>query len=194
MPSEAEARSRQVVEAARETEWRGASFLRELFLGCFRLDLVHPWHEAGPLRPQFQSFYDALKTFLVTHVDPVAIDETNLGGHTLVFQGRFDLPLLSAAGSSRHAEVLASRGQLDDALSEARIGVALTPDRMQGHLTLAQVLAKRKEVEKKRAPNTEKPSAWQKYENSATTGSPCTLLGRNSRRLILRVNRKNRCW
>ena len=75
----------------------------------------------------------------------------NLGGHTLVFQGRFDLPLLSAASYSRHAEVLASRGQLDDALSEARIGVALTPDRMQGHLTLAQVLAKRKEVQEARA-------------------------------------------
>jgi hypothetical protein len=75
----------------------------------------------------------------------------NLGGHTLVFEGRFDLPLLSAASYSRHAEVLASGGQLDNALAEARIGVAMTPARMQGHLTLAQVLAKTKQLPEARA-------------------------------------------
>ena len=32
--------SRQVAEAARETEWKGAGFLRELFLGRLRLELV----------------------------------------------------------------------------------------------------------------------------------------------------------
>jgi hypothetical protein len=80
------------------------------------------------------------------HAKPVA----NLGGHTLIFQGSFDLPLLSAASYSRHAEVLASGGQLDNALSEARIGVAMTPERMQGHLTLAQVLSKRKQFSEAR--------------------------------------------
>jgi predicted Zn-dependent protease len=75
----------------------------------------------------------------------------NLGGHTLVFQGRFDLPVLSAVSHSRQAEILASQGRLDSALTEARIGVAMTPDRMQGHLTLAQVLAKSKELPEARA-------------------------------------------
>jgi hypothetical protein len=37
---EAEARSRSVAEAARESEWRCHSFLRDLFLGSLRLDLV----------------------------------------------------------------------------------------------------------------------------------------------------------
>lgn len=34
--------ARQVAEAARETEWGQPSFVRELFLGRLRLDLIHP--------------------------------------------------------------------------------------------------------------------------------------------------------
>jgi alkylation response protein AidB-like acyl-CoA dehydrogenase len=68
--------SRQVAEAARETEWKGAGFLRELFLGRFRLDLVHPYPLAGPERPEFTRFYAALERFLRESVDPVRIDET----------------------------------------------------------------------------------------------------------------------
>src|SRR5437763_14832588 len=37
-----EREARQVAEAARETEWKLPSFGRELFLGNFRLDLIHP--------------------------------------------------------------------------------------------------------------------------------------------------------
>jgi alkylation response protein AidB-like acyl-CoA dehydrogenase len=37
-----EKEARDVAEAARETEWQHPSFVRELFLGRFRLDLVHP--------------------------------------------------------------------------------------------------------------------------------------------------------
>src|SRR3982750_89542 len=37
-----EKKARDVAEAARESEWSGPSFVRELFLGRFRLDLVHP--------------------------------------------------------------------------------------------------------------------------------------------------------
>jgi len=40
MPTAREAR--KVVEAARETDWRKPSFAKELFLGRFRLDLIHP--------------------------------------------------------------------------------------------------------------------------------------------------------
>jgi alkylation response protein AidB-like acyl-CoA dehydrogenase/CBS domain-containing protein len=77
MSSQAEARSRRVAEEARETEWRRASFLRELFLGSFHLEWVHPFPDDGqPARPEFQRFYDALKDFLIQKVDPVAIDES----------------------------------------------------------------------------------------------------------------------
>jgi alkylation response protein AidB-like acyl-CoA dehydrogenase len=34
--------AREVAEAARETEWHKPSFAKELFLGRFRLDLIHP--------------------------------------------------------------------------------------------------------------------------------------------------------
>jgi alkylation response protein AidB-like acyl-CoA dehydrogenase len=73
--TEAEARSRRVAEAAREAEWRKNSFMRDLFLGSLRLDLVFPYPER-PQRPEFQSFYEALRVFLVEHVDPIAIDQT----------------------------------------------------------------------------------------------------------------------
>jgi alkylation response protein AidB-like acyl-CoA dehydrogenase len=41
-----ERQARQVAEQARETQWRKPSFGKELFLGRFRLDLVHP-HPSG---------------------------------------------------------------------------------------------------------------------------------------------------
>jgi alkylation response protein AidB-like acyl-CoA dehydrogenase len=69
-------RSRQVAEAAREAEWQGAGFLRELFLGKLRLDLIDPYPAAGPERPEFQRFYGELERFLREEVDPVEIDET----------------------------------------------------------------------------------------------------------------------
>jgi alkylation response protein AidB-like acyl-CoA dehydrogenase len=74
MTSEQE--SRQVAEESRETEWAGRGFLRELFLGQFSLDLVHPFPKSGDDRPEFAKFYNELREFLLTQVDSVAIDET----------------------------------------------------------------------------------------------------------------------
>jgi len=69
-----EAEARQVAEDARETEWQAPSFLKELFLGNFRLDLVHPFPEPPPERPEFRAFYDRVERFLVEEVDSDAID------------------------------------------------------------------------------------------------------------------------
>ena len=74
--TEEELHSRQVAEAAREAEWKGAGFLRELFLGKLRMDLIHPYPVGRPERPEFQRFYAAMETFLREQVDPVRIDET----------------------------------------------------------------------------------------------------------------------
>jgi alkylation response protein AidB-like acyl-CoA dehydrogenase len=68
--------SRQVAESAREAEWQGAGFLRELFLGNLRLDLIDPYPLAELGRPEFQRFYGELERFLKEQVDPVKIDET----------------------------------------------------------------------------------------------------------------------
>ncbi len=68
--------SRQVAESAREAEWHGAGFLRELFLGKLRLDLIHPYPLAESERPEFVEFYGEMERFLREKVDPVKIDET----------------------------------------------------------------------------------------------------------------------
>jgi alkylation response protein AidB-like acyl-CoA dehydrogenase len=43
-----EREARAVAEAARETQWRKPSFAKELYLGRFRLDLVHPHPRSTP--------------------------------------------------------------------------------------------------------------------------------------------------
>ena len=42
----------EVAEASRETEWKQPSFLREMFLGNFRLDLIHPYPLPAEERPE----------------------------------------------------------------------------------------------------------------------------------------------
>lgn len=66
----------KVAEAARQTSWEAPSFIRELFLGNFRLDLIHPFPLAGPQRPEFAAFYGAMKRFLEQEVSSVQIDAT----------------------------------------------------------------------------------------------------------------------
>ena len=43
-----EKEARDVAEAARESEWAHPSFVRELFLGRFRMDLIHPHPHPSP--------------------------------------------------------------------------------------------------------------------------------------------------
>ena len=74
--SAAERASREVAEAAREKEWQQPSFMRELFLGNFRLDLIHPFPSTEQERPEFTEFYKNLEAFLREKVDSAGIDET----------------------------------------------------------------------------------------------------------------------
>src|SRR4029453_6896277 len=71
-----EQESRKIAEESREKEWAGRTFLRELFLGNFLLDHIHPFPATAAERPEFRTFYDELRRFLREKVDPVAIDET----------------------------------------------------------------------------------------------------------------------
>ena len=66
--------ARKVAEEARESEWKAPSFLKQIFLGSFRLDLVHPFPEKPPERPEFRAFLDRLERFLAEKVDSDAID------------------------------------------------------------------------------------------------------------------------
>jgi alkylation response protein AidB-like acyl-CoA dehydrogenase len=71
-----ELESRKVAEASRQTEWDNPGFIRDLFLGRFRLELVHPYPLASAERPEFAAFYAAMEDFLKNHVDPARIDAT----------------------------------------------------------------------------------------------------------------------
>jgi len=71
-----EAESREVAEQARQTEWEGKGFLRDLFLGKLQLDLIHPFPRTREERPAFRKFADELRRFLADRVDPALIDET----------------------------------------------------------------------------------------------------------------------
>jgi alkylation response protein AidB-like acyl-CoA dehydrogenase len=66
--------ARRVAEEARESEWKAPSFLKQTFLGNFRLDLVHPFPAAPPERPEFRAFMEKLERYLVEEVDSDAID------------------------------------------------------------------------------------------------------------------------
>ncbi len=72
-----EQEARQVAEAARETEWSKPSFVRELFLGRLRLDLIHPL--PGPTDPaereRAAAFMEKLKV-VAAKVDADEVDRT----------------------------------------------------------------------------------------------------------------------
>jgi hypothetical protein len=68
-----EQEARQVAEEARETGWEKPSFLKELFLGALRLDLVPDFPPAKE-RPEFLAFRGRMEAFLGGEVDGDAID------------------------------------------------------------------------------------------------------------------------
>ena len=70
-----ERQAREVAEAARESEWKLPSFGRELFLGNFRLDLIHPQPQLDPAAVEKgERFLAELRGFLEHEVDPLEIE------------------------------------------------------------------------------------------------------------------------
>jgi alkylation response protein AidB-like acyl-CoA dehydrogenase len=73
--SVSEREAREVAEAAREQHWRKPSFAKELFLGRFRLDLVHPHPTPAPESVERgEAFLARLREFCETRVDGRRID------------------------------------------------------------------------------------------------------------------------
>src|ERR1043165_8949914 len=71
-----EQEARDVAEAARESDWSGPSFVRDLFLGRFRLDLIHPYPDEDPAEEaRARPFLEQLAEFL-KRVDSDMIDRT----------------------------------------------------------------------------------------------------------------------
>jgi alkylation response protein AidB-like acyl-CoA dehydrogenase len=71
-----EEEARDVAEAARESEWSGHSFARDIYLGRFSLDLIHPASRPDPEEAaRAKPFMDKLREFLA-RVDSDMIDRT----------------------------------------------------------------------------------------------------------------------
>ncbi|MFD8327011.1 acyl-CoA dehydrogenase family protein [Streptomyces lydicus] len=70
-----EREARQVAEAAREQDWRKPSFAKELFLGRFRLDLIHP-HPTPAIDDvrRGEKFLATLREFCETEIDGARIE------------------------------------------------------------------------------------------------------------------------
>ncbi len=74
-PLATEQEAREVAEAAREKEWTSPSFVRELFAGRLRLDLVHPFPELDAAEVErARPFMERLERFLRDEVDGDRID------------------------------------------------------------------------------------------------------------------------
>ncbi len=71
-----EREARDVAEAARETEWTHPSFVGELFLGRYRLDLIHPHPRPDPDEIARAEPFMAKLRALVERLDSEAIDRT----------------------------------------------------------------------------------------------------------------------
>ena len=78
-PTVTEREARQVAEAAREQGWRKPSFAKELFLGRFRLDLIHP-HPLPPTEDarRGEEFLAELRDFCETKIDAARIEREAL--------------------------------------------------------------------------------------------------------------------
>ncbi len=70
-----EKQSREVAEAARESEWKLPSFGKQLFLGDFRLDLIHPQPRLdAEAVEKGERFLADLRAVLEGEIDPLEIE------------------------------------------------------------------------------------------------------------------------
>ncbi len=78
-PHVSEREARAVAEAAREKEWRAPSFAKELYLGRFRLDLIHPAPPVDEVRAAAEAdFLSRLEEFSRTEGDGNVIEREAL--------------------------------------------------------------------------------------------------------------------
>ena len=67
--------SKQIAEASRESDWTKPSFGKQLFLGSFRPELIHPQPQTAPeMREKGDAYLARLRAFLVEQVDPLQIE------------------------------------------------------------------------------------------------------------------------
>jgi len=74
----------------------------------------------------------------IARSEPIAL----IGGSTLVYRGRFDIPLASAISRFQRSTTLLRMDRVDDAMAEAREAVLLAPNDPRPHLALGRALAR----------------------------------------------------
>ena len=114
-----EREARQVAEAARETDWEKPSFGKELFLGNFQLDLIHPQPRQDQATVEKgEAFLARLRAFLQDHVDPLQI-ERDAKIPDEVIQGLKDLGALGMKVSEEYGGLGLSQVYYNKALALA---------------------------------------------------------------------------
>jgi alkylation response protein AidB-like acyl-CoA dehydrogenase len=74
-PRVSEAEARKVAEAAREKDWAQYTFVRDLFLGRFRLDTIHPYPDPNDfIGDRAREWIEELRVYLRDEVDSDRID------------------------------------------------------------------------------------------------------------------------
>ncbi len=67
--------ARDLMESSRDTDWAGRGFLKELFLGRFHYDWVHPFPEPS-VSEEFTTWLSKVRRYFEEEVDSARIDET----------------------------------------------------------------------------------------------------------------------
>jgi alkylation response protein AidB-like acyl-CoA dehydrogenase len=134
--SVSEKESRQVAEAAREQDWTLPSFGKELFLGRFRLDLIHPQPRLDAAATEKgERFLAALREFLEHEVDPLQIErEAKIPDH--VVEGLKKLGALGMKVSEEYGGLGLSQVYYNRALALAGVWHASLSTLLSAHQSI----------------------------------------------------------
>ncbi|MBA8824471.1 alkylation response protein AidB-like acyl-CoA dehydrogenase [Saccharopolyspora lacisalsi] len=126
-----EREARRVAEQAREAQWHKPSFGKELFLGRFRLDLIHPYPTGdrdGDERGE--EFLERLRAFCENEVDTVAIERDGvIADHTvtgLKELGAFGMKIGTEYGGMGLSQVYYNRALMIAGTAHPSLGALLS--------------------------------------------------------------------
>jgi alkylation response protein AidB-like acyl-CoA dehydrogenase len=126
-----EADLRAIAESSREREWRKPSFAKELYLGRFRLDLIHPHPTSSPDDVERgEKFLADLRAFCEGEVDGALIErEARIPGHVvtgLAGLGAFGIKIPREYGGLGLSHVYYNRALQIAAMAHSSIGTMLS--------------------------------------------------------------------
>ncbi len=126
-----EADLRAIAESSREREWRKPSFAKELYLGRFRLDLIHPHPTSSPDDVERgEKFLADLRAFCEGEVDGALIErEARIPGDVvtgLAGLGAFGIKIPREYGGLGLSHVYYNRALQIAAMAHSSVGTMLS--------------------------------------------------------------------